>query len=308
MTDAAWRARTNHYHLAYQDFPLENLPLSGTNIGPGSISLLLGARPQFYPDTVWYHPCIDDISQAPPLSFVPDNHWWRVHEAIIREQLRLSNGAYLVSCPDLVENIDILSSLRGAERLMVDLLLEPDWVRNRLFEINQVFFEAYTRVYDLIRDETGGASFGAFSLWGLGKTAKVQADASAMLSPAQFEEFVAPPLRQQCRWLDFSLFHLDGTQCIPHLDILLEIDELHAIEWTPQDGRPSGGSPEWYGLCRRILNAGKSLQAVGVRPEEVEPLLNAIGTNGVYLLVDFRNSPMTLAEFTCVISRYRRRL
>ena len=39
-----------------------------------------------------------------------------------------------------------------------------------------------------------------------------------------------PALSEQCQWLDNSMFHLDGSQCIVHLDALLEIDALDAIE------------------------------------------------------------------------------
>jgi hypothetical protein len=113
--------------------------------------------------------------------------------------------------------------------------------------------------------------------------AKVQCDASAMFSPAMFERFVVPALTAQCDWLDYSIFHLDGHQCLCHLDHLLSIESLNAIEWTPDPTVPGGGSPEWYPLYRRILDAGKSVQAIGVRPNEVIPLLDAVGGPGMYI-------------------------
>jgi hypothetical protein len=100
-----------------------------------------------------------------------------------------------------------------------------------------------------------------------------------------FRRFVVPALAEQCRWLDNSLYHLDGTQCIVHLDELLAIEDLDAIEWTPQAGRPGGASPEWFELYRRILAAGKGVQVVGAEPREVLPLLNAVGTRGVFVMV-----------------------
>src|SRR5690606_29338360 len=129
--------------------------------------------------------------------------------------------------------------------------------------------------------------YNAFYLWGPGKTAKVQCDTSAMFSPAMFERFAVPFLEQQCRWLDYSLYHLDGTQAIQHLDALLAIEPLRAIEWTPQAGIETGGNARWYDLYRRILAAGKAVQVVNVEHHEIEPLLDAIGTNGVYILTTF---------------------
>jgi len=81
------------------------------------------------------------------------------------------------------------------------------------------------------------------------------------------------------------MFHLDGTHCMKHLDALLEIEALDAIEWTPEPTVPGGGDPCWYDLYRRILSAGKSVQVLAPKPEEVGPLLDAIGTDGVMLLV-----------------------
>ena len=127
--------------------------------------------------------------------------------------------------------------------------------------------------------------FAAFSLWSPGKTVKVQCDACAMFSPEMFRRFVVPALTEQCEWLDHSMYHLDGTQCIDKLDHLLAIESLDAIEWTPQSGTERGGNPRWFELYQRILAGGKSLQAIGVRLDELRSLLDTIGPKGVYIMV-----------------------
>ena len=66
--------------------------------------------------------------------------------------------------------------------------------------------------------------------------------------------------------------------------VLLEIEELDAIEWTPQAGIEGGGHPRWYDLYRRIKAAGKSVQAIGVKLDEIEPLIEAVGPEGLYIL------------------------
>ena len=70
------------------------------------------------------------------------------------------------------------------------------------------------------------------------------------------------------------------------MDHLLSIQALNAIEWTPQAGKPNGGSPEWYDLYRRIKEGGKSIQVIGVTPNEVIPLLDAVGPKGTMILMD----------------------
>ncbi|MCP4628496.1 MAG: cobalamin-binding protein, partial [bacterium] len=88
---------------------------------------------------------------------------------------------------------------------------------------------------------------------------------------------VVPSLTEQCEYVDYSMYHLDGKEEFVHLDASLDIDALDAIEWTPNDGEPLGGDPKWFDLYRRILDAGKSVQAYLVWAHEIVPLLDAIG-------------------------------
>ena len=305
-TDPVFRAQCNHYSLANCCCPADTFPRASTDIGPGSLALVLGSAPGFSDRTVWFEPCIDpDNPEAhPPLTFDPSNPWWRIHEQTLRECVRLGRGKYFTACPDLVENIDILAALRGPQHLLYDLVERPEWVEQKVAEINQAWFETYGRIYDIIKHDDGSAAFGAFQIWGPGTTAKVQCDASAMFSPDMFERFVVPALTQQCDWLDYSMFHLDGSQCIPHLDLLLSIPSLDAIEWTPDPQVPTGGNPHWYPMYRKILEAGKSIQAVGVEPSEVEPLLDAVGPKGVYLLLKCWDID-ELERLAVVADRYR---
>jgi hypothetical protein len=290
-TDPAWRAASIHWTMARTEFPLDALPLADVSIGPGSLALLLGSKAGLEEGTVWYHPTIEHVEEPetlPPLQFDPDDRWWRLHEETLRRMAELADGHYMVGCPDLIENIDTLASLRGSQRLLVDMAERPDWVLRVLEEINRAWFEAYGRIYDIIKLEDGSSAFGAFAIWGPGKTAKVQCDASAMFSPEMFERLVVPPLTEQCEWLDCSMFHLDGHQCIPHLDLLLGIEALDAVEWTPDPQVPSGGSPEWYPMYRRIKEAGKSVQAIGIQHDEIVPLLDAVGPEGLYVMTELR--------------------
>ncbi|MBI5960418.1 MAG: hypothetical protein HY866_16880 [Chloroflexi bacterium] len=283
------RAQLAEQFLSELYFGGEAFPIFDTHLGPGNLATFLGAEPEFALDTVWYHPCITDPDTHPPLRFDPDNPWFLKQKAILEEGMRVSQGRFLVGIPDLIENIDILAALRDTQNFMLDLIERPDWVKERVAEINQVYFAAFEQFYNIVKDPWGGNAFSAFCIWGPGKTGKVQCDAAAMISPRMFETFVAPALSEQCEWLDYAMYHLDGTHAIPHLDNLLDIDGLDAIEWTPQVSVPQGGDPIWFDMYRKILNAGKSVQAIGVLPHEVIPLIEAVGPQGLYVMVNVDN-------------------
>ena len=271
------------HQMANTLFAGEAFPYFDTQIGPGSLGTLLGSEPNLVPGTVWYEPCIPDPDHYGPIRFEPEgNKWFGVHMALIEEGVRRANGRYLVGIPDLIENIDTLAAMRGNEELLYDLIERPAWVRRCVDEINEAYFAAFDLMFERVRDEDGGNAFSAFGVWGPGRTAKVQCDFSCMISPEMFREFVVPGLAAQCEWLDYSVYHLDGTTATQHLDALLEIESLNAIQWTPQAGRPGSGSPQWYDLYKTVLAGGKSVH-VGAGHDEVLPLLDALGPKGVYI-------------------------
>ncbi|MBK8050676.1 MAG: hypothetical protein IPK16_28365 [Anaerolineales bacterium] len=134
--------------------------------------------------------------------------------------------------------------------------------------------------------------------------AKLQSDISIMMSPASFRRFVLPYIRQQCQWLDYSLYHLDGIGAIRHLDALLEIEELNAIQWTPGVGQPQGGDPCWYDLYKRIRAGGKAVMPAWVEVDELAPLLDAVGPEGLNILMHFTSERDIDAALT-IADRYR---
>lgn len=285
-TETDLRARMNHYDISLQSYPADVLPIADTELGPGSLAFFLGCEPDFKEDTVWTVPSLltDQPENLPPIRFDPSNRWWQVQEKTLRQGLELGWGKYLLGLPDMYGGMDILGLMRGVERLMLDMIDRPEWVARKIEEIDRALFEVTTRIYDMIKLEDGSVAEQAFRLWGPGKTLHIQCDLSAMISPKMFEQFVLPFLKRQCQWFDYTMFHLDGPDCVKHLDMLLDIEELDAIEWTPGPKVPQGGSPEWYEMYRKILNAGKALQAYFLEAHEVVPLLDAIGGKGVYVL------------------------
>ncbi|MGC8971611.1 MAG: transketolase C-terminal domain-containing protein [bacterium] len=128
-----------------------------------------------------------------------------------------------------------------------------------LKQIDELYFRYYDAMYDIVKDEEGGSSYTVFAIWGPGKTAKVQCDFSAVMSPKQFQEFFVPSLAYKCSKLDYTLYHLDGPDAIKHPPAILSVKDLDAIQWTPVAGKPDGGSEDWYPIYDMVKKAGKSL-------------------------------------------------
>lgn len=284
--DPAYRARRAEYRAATTHYAADSLPAPHCLVGAGDLGAFLGCEYGFAESTCWFEPCINDPADCLAITFDPQNPNFRAIHDLLAECKRLAADRYIVGLPDLVENFDILSAMRDPQTLLTDTYDCPDWVIDRIDEINTAYFEVYDRFAELLRLPDGSICFEAFGLWGPGRVAKVQCDAAAMLSPDMFRRFVSPALTRQCDWLDGSMYHLDGEDALPCLEPLLEIEPLDAIEWTPRYlyAGDSGGNPKWHDLYRRILKAGKSVQAIGVKYDEVIPLLDAVGAQGMYIV------------------------
>lgn len=283
-TDPNYRVRLSVYNLSRTYFAGESIPFFDTKLGPGNLATFIGSQPEYSDSTVWFHPCWTDLHSEPELKLKKDSLHFQRNLDLIKEGVKVSDGRFLVSMPDLVENLDILCSLRGTQNTFMELLEHPEEVKRRLKEINQVYFEAFDSFFQYIKDPYGGNVFSAFRIWGPGKTAKVQCDVAAMLSEKMFRDFVMPSLVEQCDWLDYSMFHLDGVDAMHHVDALLEIDSLNAIQWTPQAGKPPVDDPVWYDLYHKILGANKSLQLLGVRIENITRLIRDLGPKGLFIV------------------------
>lgn len=251
-------ARYRHYCETH-DFLGESFPNLSADFGPGSMAGYLGSKIVFNPDTVWFEHFVEDWSDIGPLTYQADNPWWMEHFELVRKCRELAGDDFFIGIPDIIENLDILSSLRSPNDLIFDLVDEPELVEQRLKELDGVYFEYYDRFYNLVKDEQGGSCYTVFQIWGPGRTAKLQCDFSALMSPTQYREFIVPSLRQQARRLDQVLYHLDGPDAIKHVDAVMEIEEIDALQWTSGDHGPDGTLEDWYEIYDKARQAGKSL-------------------------------------------------
>lgn len=283
--DADWRIRSFEYRASRTLFGGDALPFFDPHLGPGTMALYLGCPPTWDERTVWYEPIYDDLKNAPLPEFDPDNRYFKWSLDTAREAKERLKGKALVAIPDLVEGMDILASLVGTEKLLYYMIDSPDVVHKFLERINELYFKFYDPIYEASKDEEGGSCFSAFSFWAPGRTAKVQCDMSAMISPDMFREFVQPYLREQCKKLDYAVYHWDGPDAISHLNALLEIDEIQAIQWTPGAGQPGPGNEIWWHLYKRIVDVGKSLMINGASANEVGPLIDKFGPEKLDILL-----------------------
>lgn len=268
------RARMAATHYAGDSFPQAFLDLGAA----GHAGFFSGARHQFG-DSVWFFPSLDELSE---LAFDEHSFLYQKTLELARALVRDSGGDYFVSMPDTSGNADALSHLCGPERLLPAMLDEPDAVSLALGKIEAAYERIISEVSAIVRDNNqGGGTIGWLDTWAPGLHAQMQSDMSVMISPRLFEAFVMPELARQCAFLDCPLYHFDGAEQIRHLDNLLSIPNLRAIQWTQVDGQPPATA--YMGELRKIQAAGVCL-VILVRPDQIEPLMAGLSSRGLYLV------------------------
>ena len=283
--DPEWRAEYLDWYVAHSSLKADILPVANTQLGPGSLAAILGGVFEGGEDTIWIHP---NPNYTDNIVFDPQHPNWLLHKELLRACKEKAQGHYYVGMPDLMEGLDVLAALKGTDQVLLDTVMYPERLEHQMQQINDIYFQVFDELYDIIR-EGDEMTFCYFSSWAPGKMSKLQSDISTMISVDDYHRFVQPFIREQCQRIDYTLYHLDGVGAIHHLDALLEIQELNAIQWTPGVVEPQVGSPKWYDLYKKILAGGKSIMACWVTLDELRPLLDNIGGDGIHVEMDFHN-------------------
>jgi hypothetical protein len=153
--------------------------------------------------------------------------------------------------------MDILATFRTSEELLYDLYDYPEEITRLMEEIQNLWYRYYEEINEVLQPDNNG-----FTDWSAIYSDKpsyvIQSDFSYMISPKMFELFVKPELENTCKKLDNSIYHLDGVGQLAHLDSLLKVKELDAIQWVPGDGKQD--QTQWPEVYRKINRAGKNIQ------------------------------------------------
>ncbi len=257
----------------------EALPLfyHGWSVGH---ALVMGCEPQFTPDTVWTDPLPVADDGYPPIQFLRDGSWWRWMLDSTRQAAQASHGRYYVMPTWGNHAGDNLALLRGTGKLMVDIRDNPTWVRQAVQQVSNILLEIYTTLWQLVDEKVTGltGSVNYCGLWSPGKTMGFDCDIACCISPRQFEDLFLSSLIETMRTVDHCIYHLDGTVALQHLDLLLSVPEINAIQWVPGAGREA--VLQWIPLIQRVQKAGKSI-LVQAEPGEIPALLEAVPARGL---------------------------
>jgi len=174
---------------------------------------------------------------------------------------------------------DTLAGLRGNLALLTDLVDCPDYVR----EFDQYLMRQWIGVYEGFYRITHEAAQGStcwFPLWSPGKFYASQNDFAYMISPRMFREIFLPSIEMQTNFLDHAVYHVDGVGNFVHVDALLELPRLQALQILPGAGKPS--PLHYMDVLKKVQAAQKNLH-ITIPPNEVEKALDELSVRGLFI-------------------------
>jgi hypothetical protein len=281
--DAAYQAEYILAELSNQLFLGDTLPVAWPDLGPDVFTAFYGA-PIFFGDdgTTWSQPTLADWKAAESLHFDWDSPYLHKLDEITAALLEAGTGRFLTGITGLHSGGDSLAALRGPMDLALDLVQHPEQVKTLLGRLQADYFGVYDHFYTRLR--LAGLPISTWTpLLCDGRYGILANDFSIAISSAMFADIFLPGIAAECRFLDRSLYHLDGPGALRHLDLLLDIPELDAVQYVPMLG--DAAFAKWAAVYRRIQAAGKCVQVI-CELGEIDEVIAGVRPEGLYLVVN----------------------
>lgn len=280
--DADYQARYALANLSNHEFLGDTLPVAFPNLGPELFAAFYGCPLHFGESTSWTDPILHDWAEADEVQFDRASPYLAKLQEMTDAFLAIGQGVFITGMTDWHPGGDWLAALRDPATLAIDLITNPDDVQQMLIRGEVDYLKVYNVFYDRLR-AAGQPITTWLPLISDGRYYVPSNDFSYMISNAMFERFFLPGLARECQFLDRSIYHLDGPGALRHLDSILSIRELDAVQWV--FGAGNEDYARWVDVYRRIQTAGKGVEVICAL-QEVDQVMETLSPQGLYLSVE----------------------
>jgi hypothetical protein len=260
----------------------ETFPVFFPNLGPNVYAAFHGLELEFGEVTSWIRHAVRDWDDLPRLMFSRENEYFQGIENLTRVALEKCNGKFVVGYTDLHGSLDCVADWRDPQQLCLDILDNPEKVHAMLRLANENFLPVFDH-YDDVLKAHGQPSITWMGMPSRGKMHIPSCDFTALISTEAFCEFYFPTLQNEVRHMTHNVFHVDGVGVLRHLDHILSLPQIQAIQWVQGVG---DDLPilQWLHVIRMIQASGKGV-VVDLQLSELEPFIAAMKPDGLYLCI-----------------------
>ncbi len=279
--DAEFQVETFRKSIEGQRFYGETFPVFWPNLGPEVYAAFYGATLEYVEVTSWSVPFVRTWDDMARLKLNMNNEYFRTLEKMTRLAIEQLAGKALVGYTDLHPGVDCAAAWRDPQQLCIDLIESPEQAR-QLIHIAINDFERIYDHFDAMLKAAGQLSVSWMGIPSFGRMHIPSCDFSALISPRLFEEFCLPVLQREVKTMTHNIFHVDGKGVARHLEMILSVPEVHAIQWVQGvgDDQPI---MQWVPLIKRIQ--ARRPVIVDLNKRELDDFMAAVEPEGIFLWV-----------------------
>ena len=266
-----------------RNFLAESFPVFWPNLGPDVFAAFYGIELEFGDETSYAIHSKDPIEDLiKRLQFSKENEYFKKLEEMTQLALEMSEGRYFVGYSDFQPGFGAVAAWRNPETLCLDIIMEPEGVKQLLRKATQDFQSIFDHFHHILeKNKQPGLNW--LGIPTSGKSHVPSCDFASLISEEHFIEFNLPLLQEEVKKMDYNVFHLDGPGVARHIDPILAISEIDAIQWVQGvgDNKPI---EQWKPLIRKIQSAGKSVVVI-LQPDELTGFMSDMKPEGILLCI-----------------------
>lgn len=178
-----------------------------------TVAALFGVPVEYSANSVWARPILSQLSTGLRVGVDPDSLLYK--ELVRRIDLASVQQEHSLKMIPVAGISDLMSSMRGAQDLMIDLMEDPETSAAFATHLGLCWRKVISELLARIPLFDGGLVGGLSWLPGRGLT--ISADMMMMCSPEWFRDFIWPEERRMLEKMDSVIYHLHSGGSGPAL-------------------------------------------------------------------------------------------
>lgn len=261
----------------------ETFPVYWPNLGPNVFAAFYGSELQFDEYTSWAGHCVHELEDLENLKLDMNCEYLKKIEELTLFALERCKGKFMVGYTDMHPGMDCVAAWRDSQTLLFDFYDNREFIK-KATDVAIADFQKVYDYFDVILKKNNQLSVTWMGIPSFGKMHIPSCDFSAMISNNDFAEFCLPVLKNEVKHMTHNIFHLDGKDVARHIDAILSVPEINAIQWVQGLGEDKPIIP-WVPLINKIRAAGKSV-VVDLEVSELEEFISLVKPDGLMLCIE----------------------
>lgn len=264
----------------------ETFPVYFPNLGPDVYAAFYGAKLKFGETTSWSDPIVLEWEDVERLNFDWNNIYFKKLEELTQCALEMCKNKALVGYTDLHPGLDCIAAWRSPQQLCLDMIDEPEKVE-QLAELAIADFETIYNHFDKTLKDAGQISVSWMGVPSFGRMHIPSCDFSTLISPSFFNRFGLPVLEKEVKTMTHNVFHVDGSGVAKHLDTILSVPEVRAIQWVQGVG-DDYPIMQWVPFIKKLQDREIPV-IVDLSKDDLGDFIDTMNPHGLFLWVATEN-------------------